>query len=212
MLMLSAGAVVLTSSVFRELSPPAGQVGSLLLLWAGLFGAAIYAVFAMRPVGILSFRGADVVWALAIATLFRLVVGVVHGAERSPFPIASVSASQSLADWAFTNFVFAGLAGPLVEESFFRLALLPVIFMLLVPRFGALGGGVFAVFVSAAGFAALHIVYNAPDAASAVELFVLGFLCSSLVLLTGRVWGAVLLHVSYNVVFLAFSVAGFVLS
>lgn len=212
MLLLSAGAAVLTSSAFREMSPPAGQVGSLLLLWTGLFGAAIYATFAMRPVGILSFRGSDVVWALAIATLLRLVVGVVHGVETSPFPIASVSASGSLVDWAVTNFAFAGLAGPFVEESFFRLALLPVIFTLLVPRFGALGGGMLAAFVSAAGFAALHIVFNAPDAASVVELFVLGFLCSSLVLLTGRVWGAVLLHVSYNAGFLAFSMAGFVLS
>jgi len=58
----------------------------------------------------------------------------------------------------------------------------------------------------------LHSAFESLALASGVQLFVVGAVCALTVLLTGRMWGAVCIHVVYNVSFLMLAVLGTMLA
>ena len=72
--------------------------------------------------------------------------------------------------------------------------------------------GVAALLVSSGGFVLLHATGGSLSIADAVQLLAVGGMGGLLVLLTGRIWGAVLTHVVYNASYLALVAAGTLLS
>ena len=66
--------------------------------------------------------------------------------------------------------------------------------------FGRLTAGLVALLVSTGLFVLVHGLDRSTLAAGCVlSLALLGLVCGLLVLLTGRIWGAVLVHVVFNV-------------
>lgn len=194
--------------VARTLWPANSGSLSLLLTWLGLASAIVYAFARGRPAGLTRLRPVDLVLAVGLGVGLRLLQGVVSGTSSTAFPQPFSPTDLDFSSWLWGELLPAGLGGPVVEELFFRAVLLVSVFQALRRTLGYLSAGVTALLISAGSFVLLHSAFAPVALPEGIMLFSLGATCAGLVLLTGRIWGAVCLHIVYNVTFLLISLAG----
>lgn len=187
---------------------PWASVASLLPLWLGLAAPAALLLARARPKGLLRLRMTDAVWGLGLGLALRLVQGVLERADLQAFPTVQSSGGPFSSGWWFEQVVASGVVAPLAEEFFFRAVVLVTIYRLLRREFGAVAAGAVALVCSAGTFVLLHEAFALLSVAAAVQLFLVGVVCAALVLLTGRIWGAVLVHVVYNLTFIGLTIIG----
>ncbi len=190
-----------------RVTAPWAPTVSLLALWAGLLGAVVWAFVRARPAGILTFRPTDLVWGLGVGLGLRLVQGLLSDANSAPFP-ASASFFGLLSVGNAGDIFAAGFAGPVIEEFFFRAVLLVALYQLFRRSLGHVAAGVTATLASAGAFICLHAAFGALSLSDGLQLFLVGVACSGLVIMTGRIWGAVLAHIVYNFSFVLLGVLG----
>lgn len=207
-LSLGVAGALISIALGVSLARPGGVL-ALVTLWAFLLAGFIY--FALTvPIGSLfAFRGSDVVWGVGVAVVLRLLEGLLLGAAFAPFPAVS---SPSVAAWIGEVVLPAGLIGPLVEELYFRAFLAVIVFRMLAPRTGQVIAGFAATCVSAGAFVLLHACFAPLPLLDALILLAVGAACAALVLLTGRICGAILLHATYNFLFIVLAALGTVLA
>lgn len=191
---------------------PGVPIASTLALWAGLVAATAYAFARARPAGLLRVRFTDLLWGLGLGLALRTIQGWVSGADVSAFPSASSTPGVPDQAWWLTQFLPAGLIGPIVEEFFFRAVVLVVVYQVFRRSVGMTAAAMTALLVSAGLFVLLHGMRGSLLLADGIVLFAVGASCGLLLLLTGRLWGAVILHVVYNLSFLALAVTGAILT
>ena len=188
-------------------SPWSGLV-SQVVLWVGMIFPIAYAFRRGRPAGLLAFRPVDVLYAVTLGVFLRILQGWITDAGSQPIPsIATLDGSLS-PTWLLTDAVPAGLIAPTVEEFFFRGVILVAVYSMLRRPAGSFAAGLAAVLVSTATFVLLHAVDGSLPLTEALPLGAVGLTCALLVMLTGRIWGAVLVHVVYNATMLALVAAG----
>lgn len=205
--LVGMGAGVLCAGVSNLLVPEIPIV-STLALWAGLVAATAYAFARARPAGLLRIRFTDLLWGLGLGLALRAVQGWASGANVTAFPSASSTPGVPASTWWLTEFWPAAFIGPMVEEFFFRAVMLVSVYQVFRRSVGMAAAAVTALLVSAGLFVLLHGMRGSLPLADGMMLLAVGAVCGLLVLLTGRLWSAVILHVAYNVSFLALAVAG----
>ncbi len=192
-------------------SPWAPLVSSLVL-WAGMLFPVYFAFRRGRPAGLLTFRPVDLLYAAALGIFLRLLQGWITDAGSRPMPSVTTLDGSLPATWFVTDALPAALIGPTVEEFFFRTVVLVAVYSALRRPAGAFAAGLGAVLVSTATFMLLHAIDGSLPLSEALPLGAVGLVCSLLVILTGRIWGAVLVHIVYNTTMVALLFAGTVLS
>ena len=190
---VAARALVAAPSWVRTVTP-------YLIVWAGLLAPLIW----VRPqwrtptrdggVGSI-FRPIDLVYALALGLALRAFAQVTGAAVNGPqslWPtVARFDGKLPELFW-FTAVVAAVLVAPLLEEVVFRGIVLPGL-----ARFGTVTG----LLGSALLFAAFHVLQSSGPGAmliAAVSSTAVGVVCAALTLTTGRLAGAIGVHVVYN--------------
>lgn len=181
------------------------------VLWAGLLAAVIIAIVRARPAGLFRFTAQDILWGIGFGAILRLTQGLLSDPGTMIFP-RSDALSTSPYRWLVGEAIPATVFGPNVEELFFRAVLLVTVYQMLRRSIGPLSAAVTASLASAGAFVCLHAAFGPLDLADGLQFFLVGLTCSLLVFLTGRVWGAVVAHVVYNVTYLALVVIGTVFS
>ncbi|WAC68499.1 CPBP family intramembrane glutamic endopeptidase [Microbacterium sp. SL75] len=181
---------------------------SLLTLWAGMGVAICAAIARARPAGLLRFKATDILWGVGVGLLLRTGAGAISGVNISSFPTTGSLDGSVPIRWWWTQAVPAALVAPVVEELFFRAVVLVAVYQILRRSVGPLTAGLTAALSSAGTFVLLHAAFAAVEFVSGLELFALGMVCSATVLLTGRIWGAVLIHAVYNATFVALTLIG----
>lgn len=187
-------------------------MSSTVLMWLAMGGAVIFAFLRGRPAGLLSFCPSDLLWGLAMGLALRGLQGVIGRANDLPFPAASGSGSGLSTEWWLAVALPAGVVAPVLEEAFFRGLALVSIYQILRGSVGSLAAGATALLGSSGAFVLLHATSGALPLADGMQLFIVGGTCALLVLLTGRIWGAILSHVIYNASYLGLVVAGTLLA
>lgn len=205
---VGVGAGVLGAGVVNVLLP-ATPILSTLALWSGLIAATAFAFIRARPAGLMRIRPTDLLWGLGFGLMLRALQGWVSGSDAAAFPSTSSTAGAS---WWLTTLLPAGFLGPLVEEFFFRAVLVVTIYQVMRRSVGQVAAAATALLVSAGVFVVLHGTRGALLLNDGLMLFGVGAACGLLVLLTGRLWGAVLLHVVYNLSYLTLVVIGMALA
>ncbi|MGO1855262.1 MAG: lysostaphin resistance A-like protein, partial [Microbacteriaceae bacterium] len=161
----------------------------------------------------------DVLYAVVLGGVLRVVQGwltVVFGGSGSLPSYSSIDGGLP-AFWWLEGLVGGALVVPVVEEFFFRGLLLVVIFTL-VRRFagndraGVGLGGFVAVAASTGLFVMTHYLTGPLSAEAAMSLTLVGLVCGMLVVFTGRIWPAVLVHIVYNGTGVLLTVAGTLLA
>lgn len=191
-------------------APYAGLL-SQVALWVGMLVPVIYAFMRGRPAGLLKFRPVDLLYAVTLGILLRLLQGWMTDAGSQPFPSATTLDGSLPSDWIVREFIPSALIAPTVEEFFFRTVLLVSIYSVLRRAAGSFAAGFAAVLVSTATFILMHAVDGSLPVVEALTLGAVGLTCSLLVILTGRIWGAVLVHIVYNATMLGLIALGTVL-
>jgi membrane protease YdiL (CAAX protease family) len=97
---------------------------------------------------------------------------------------------------------------PVIEELFFRAILIVTIFQMLRRSVGPVAAGATALLASGGMFVLLHGFSDALSVLTGLQLLAVGLTCGLIVLLTGRIWGAVLVHAIYNASYVLLVLAG----
>ena len=178
---------------------------SYLAVWVPLLGAVGVACYVKgsrslsRDFG-LRFRPLDLLWGLAIGLLARVAASLLEIIGYGQMGSSAVTLEQPVYDgwWVFGVILAPIILAPVIEELFFRGLLLRA---LLAGTAASVPIEATAIVVSAAIFAVLHVVEAGSGTAAVVvglSTFVVGVLTAILVVLTGRLGGAVIAHVTFN--------------
>ncbi len=110
--------------------------------------------------------------------------------------------------FVFTDVLAPVVIAPVIEEFFFRAVVLVSLYSLLRRPVGSVVAGGVAVVASTGLFVMLHTLSGALAVDAVLSLALLGLVCGLLVMLTGRIWPAVLVHVVFNASFVVLALAG----
>ncbi|WP_120003295.1 CPBP family intramembrane glutamic endopeptidase [Nesterenkonia muleiensis] len=200
-------AIVLSVTARTYLAAPVGPVVSSLVLWTGMAVPVVIAIARSRPRGLFRFRWTDLLWGLALGLLLRMVQGWLEVAAGSAGGLPAYSTIDGTlgATWLLLGLLGPVLILPLVEEFLFRGVVLVTIYR--TARRG-LEAGILAVAASTATFVGIHAVNGMSRWDEPVYLFLLGMTCGFLVLFTGRIWGAVFVHMVFNGMWVALALVG----
>ncbi|MGX1701069.1 CPBP family glutamic-type intramembrane protease [Microbacterium sp. NPDC055357] len=189
---------LLTAAILQWLRPESEVLATAIILIA-MAGVCVWAFVRSRPAGLLRFRSVDLVYGLGAALLLRLVQGWIDVGLTgyASFPTHPVMGERPRVEaWMLGGLDV--LVEPVVEEFFFRGVILVAVFTLLRRRFGPVAAAAAALLVSAASVALVHLVVPTTEPGGPWAVAALGIVCGLSVLLTGRIWAAVLAHVGFG--------------
>jgi uncharacterized protein len=196
--LLSLGAGVLAAALLRAVLP----VAAPLAIGLGMLAAVVWAFRRSRPVGLLRFRAVDLLWGIGLALLLRVAQGWIAvaagGSGALPTSAVEGGAGFPAGTAADAALLVAGVVVvPVLTVLLVRAVMLVSLFTALRRRLGAPAAGIVAVLVCAAVSALVQAVTSAFDVAALAPALLLGLVCGALVMLTGRIWAAVLVHLLY---------------
>ncbi|RLK47965.1 CPBP family intramembrane glutamic endopeptidase [Microbacterium telephonicum] len=192
--LLSLGAGVVLGDLVGVAVPLLGQV----VLWVSMLVPVVLALVWSRPVGLLRFRAIDLLWGVGLGLLVWMIQGWTAGREVE-FPSLVRIDGALPTGWWFTDLIAPVLIAPVVEEFFFHGVLLVAFYAWLRRPLGGFTAGLTALLVTAAVFVVLHTALAPGAVSDVIALAVLALTTGLAVLLTGRIWTAVLVHIVYNV-------------
>lgn len=207
-MLAGVGAGLIGAYFAARISVPWAPFASTIALWLGLLAAISFALARAQPAGLFRFRSIDLLWGIGLGLGLRLVQGLLSGSHATAFPSMTPSEGFPEHAWWIATVLSAGLFAPLIEETMFRGVLLVAVYGLLFRGLGGFAASVTAVLCSAGSFVLLHAAFTELALASGVQLFIVGTTCALIVIFTGRLAGAVLAHIVYNVTFLVLAVLG----
>lgn len=209
--LLGVGVGVLLGGTLSLVLPAAwGGQAATAVLWLGMLVPIVWAFARARPAGLLRFRLLDLLWGVGLGLILRMVQGwlaVAAGGSGALPSYPSIGGSLP-SGFVVTDVLAPVVIAPVIEEFFFRAVVLVSVYTLLRRPVGRLMAGVTAVVVSTASFVLLHSVSGALPVDAVISLSLLGLVCGTLVMLTGRIWPAVLVHVIYNGTYVVLALAG----
>ncbi len=180
-----------------------------LCIWVGMLVPVVVGLRRSRPIGLLRFRAVDLLYGVVLGILLRLVHGWISAAGGDTGFPSYPTVDGKLGDtWWFTDVVAPVLVAPVIETFFFHVVVLITVYTALRRRAGALAAGITACSAVVALFVFTHAIAGVTATPAVVALALLAAVCAALVLLTGRIWGAVLTHSSFNATFMLLGVVG----
>lgn len=193
---------------------PWASIAATGLVWIGMLVPIILVFRRSRPVGLLRFRPLDLLWGLGLAVALRIVQGSVAQSVSGEASLPSFTTIDgATADgWWVEAVLGAVVIAPAIEEFFLRGLVLVSVFTILRRPLGHLAAGIIAGMVSTGLFVLAHSMTGAVSIDAVIATTLLGFTCSAVVLLTGRIWGAVLIHALYNASFVVLALMGTLLA
>jgi uncharacterized protein len=208
---LSLGAGVLAASAVQTLV--GGAVGAVLgsvVLWAAFAVPVVLALVRSRPRGLLRLRPVDLLYAVVLGVVLRLVQGWLEQAAggSGAWPVYPGIGGQLPPGWFYDAVVATVVVAPVLEEAFFRGVVLVAVYSAVRRMAGRPLAAAVATLVSTALFVMAHALLAPLSWDAVVSLSLLAVVNSVLVLATGRIWAAVLVHVVYNASWVALATAG----
>ncbi|WP_314505840.1 type II CAAX endopeptidase family protein [uncultured Microbacterium sp.] len=208
--LIGVGLGVVLGTLVTVVLPSAGGLAATAVLWLGMLVPIVWAFTRSRPAGLLRLRFLDLLWGVGLGLILRMVQGwlaVATGGSGALPSYPSIGGSLP-SGFVFSDVLAPVVIAPVLEEFFFRGVVLVSLYRLLRRPVGAVMAGAVSVVVSAGLFVMLHSLDGALSVDEVISLALLGVVCGALVMLTGRIWPAVLTHVVYNGSFVVLAVAG----
>ena len=184
-----------------------------LALWTVLIVTVVIAYRISIPRRLFEFRWSDVTTGIFVGLCLRFLADSLTAQSQGflAWPSFAASVNELPAFWWLNSILADGLVAPIVEELFFRgflLVALYTVFRRMTKSPAA--AGVAATFISAAVFMLAHAVAAsfAVTVAGAVSLVAVGIATAVVTLGTGRIWGAVFAHLTFNGVWVCLAMVG----
>ena len=161
-----------------------------VLIWLALLVPIVIGFRRSTPRGLLRFRAQDLLTGLMFGLALRAVAGW----------MAPLAAWPTLDSW-WTDALAPALVGPVVEEFFFHGLLLVALYTVFRRASRSrLAAGTATALITTALFVLAHQLTGALDDhwSRPASITLVALVGALLVLLTGRIWSAVILHVTFN--------------
>lgn len=209
--LISVGAAILFAALLVWLWPsPWAPASATAILWIGMLVPVVAAFLRSRPIGLLRLRPLDLLYGVVLGAMLRVTQGWLElaagGSGALPSYVLIDGAPPT--GWWLTDILGAAIIAPVLEEFFFRGVVLVTIYTMLRRPIGRAVAGAVALLVSSGLFLLAHGLTLTVAFGETLSLALLGLVCGLLVLLTGRIWGAVLVHVVYNVSYIVLALIG----
>ena len=178
-----------------------GAVASVIV---GIAGIALLGRF--RPEGFLSLRGLDVLWGVVLGAILPFLAGIFAGGGG--WPAFGALSPRWLVLGMFVPYIMIGMLTVFASGFVLTLTL-----RVTEPRLPGVWSRAIAAVVAAVAFAIIPIVFRGDVSGMPVALpVVFGVAAGIFVALSRRLWGAIVLGIVFTTVWIAMSVAGFVLA
>ncbi|MBZ4486878.1 CPBP family intramembrane metalloprotease [Microbacterium sp. cx-55] len=209
---LGAGILIATAATEFIGGVLGGWIGTVVL-WVAMLVPVIYGFTRSVPRGLLRFRATDVLFGLVFGVALRVITGWLEQAASgvSVWPAYPTVDGGLGADWWFGDLLLPVVIAPVVEELFFHALLLVALYtafrrLTRAPAVAGFG----AALVSTGVFVLLHQLTGSLGAtwASAAAIALVGLVGATLVLVTGRFWGALLTHAVFNASYVVLALVG----
>jgi uncharacterized protein len=213
--LLALGAGLIASATLVTVVPGEwGSVLGLVVSWIAFLAVIVVALMRSRPRGLLRFRPVDLLYGVALGGMLRLAQGTMAGAFGEPtvWPTYPSIGGALPPRWWFDEALGTVLIAPVLEEFLFRAVILVAVYTAVRRLAGRAFGAVAATLASIGLFVLAHAVLAPLSLGAAASLVLLALVASVLVLSTGRIWGAVLVHIVYNATWVALATVGTLLS
>lgn len=200
----------------------AATMASLLLppLTALVVGAGVWAVALVAPVllalrhgppsGLFRVRVLEILVGLVAGAIVRLAAVAVSTPKPAGWPTLPTLDGKLASETLLADVLIPVIVAPVTEELFFR-GLLLVSIVAVLQRWGGSRtvSAASGVLLTTGLFVALHAVTGDVSGwADATTLAIVATACAALVLVTGRIWSAVALHLSFNALAVGAAVLG----
>ncbi|WOF22255.1 type II CAAX endopeptidase family protein [Microbacterium betulae] len=202
--------LLLAAAVEAYLPRAPGEIVGTLVLVVAMAVSAVVALRRGRPRGLLELRPSDLLYGVALGLLLRIAEGslALAAGDSGALPAFATLDGEIPVVSVLTTALLSVLVAPVVEELLFRGVVLVTVFR--IARRGV-DGALLALVASTAAFVGLHAVTGMTRWDQPVTLSLVGLTCGILVLTTGRIWGAVLVHAVFNASYVVLAVVGTVL-
>ncbi|WOQ69205.1 type II CAAX endopeptidase family protein [Microbacterium limosum] len=214
--MISFAIGTLASAAIHAAAPtPAGRTLAAVAVWAGMLAPIVLALRRSRPRGLLRLRGVDILYGVVLGVSLRVCQGWLDQAAAggvTPFPAYPTIDGALPASWWFGDLLAPVVISPVLEEFFFRAVLLIAIYSVARRALGGAVAGFVAVITTTGLFVVAHTLSGALAWDDAAAYTLVGLTCGLLVVLTGRIWGAVLTHAIFNASWVALATVGTLLA
>lgn len=202
--LVALGIALLAAAVIRGFdSAPASTLIADAVVLVGMLTATLIAFMRARPKPLLRFRAIDLVYGLAVGLILRLIQGWLEVAAGGD---GALPAPSSQGAWALSSALL--VVSPFVVEVFLRGVLLVTAYSVVRRMTSPLPAMITAIALSAAATVAVQAVAGGSSWDAWLTPLIVGVVCGALVMATGRVWGAVLVHLFFNASWIALAAAG----
>jgi membrane protease YdiL (CAAX protease family) len=203
------GQSVITSRSTAAVATFAGHA----VLWILVGGAVLFAYRKSVPRGLFTFRRADIILGIGCGLVVRFVVDALRWRSEGylAWPTLNSVDGHLAPLWWLDAVVAALVISPVVESLFFQGFLLVAMYTVMRRAIDSSKvAGVSAALVVAAILVGVNIlvVGSSLSGLTLVSLALTSLVASALVLLTGRYWSALVLHVTLNALGLVVALVG----
>lgn len=209
--LLSLGAGILVGTLIASVwDSPWVAASATVLVWIGMLAPTVWALSRSRPRGLLRFRAVDLLYGLVLGGLLRLTQGWMEVAAGGTGALPSfglIDGRLPAEVWVVDGFGGVVVA-PLIEEFFFHGVILIALYTVLRRPFGKPAAAIVAIVASGGLFVLVHSMLLSLPVDQVFALALLALICGLLVVLTGRIWGAVFVHLTFNASFLLLALVG----
>ncbi|MGF2948877.1 CPBP family intramembrane glutamic endopeptidase [Microbacterium alcoholitolerans] len=205
------GLTLLVAAAIRSFS--AGAVAPIvanMVVLVGMLVAIVIAFLRAKPRPLLRWRAVDILYGLGAGLALRVVQGwlAVAAGEDGAFPSYSTARQRVGDPWLLGDIGSLLLFAPVIEELFFRGVLLVTAYSVVRRMAGRVPAMMVAVTLSTAAYVGAHAWTTGVSWEAWASPLIIGVVSAALVFVTGRIWGAVVLHFVMNVTFVALALIG----
>lgn len=209
---LAAGLGLLAAAAsHRFIGGALGNWLALFAIWLGFVVPVVIALTRSVPRGLFRWRWTDLMVGVALGLAIRGLQGAVQGyGLPRPWPSYLTFNGSLPPTWWLDQLLIPGVITPVVEELFFH-GLLLVALYTLVRRHShsKIAAGTASALAVTGVFVLMHVATSsAITGDAAVGVAAIGLVGAVVVLLTGRIWAAVILHLVYNLSYVALALIG----
>lgn len=208
--LLSLGAALVVAALLQAGTGAALAQARTGVVWVGMLVPVVVGLSRSRPAGLLRLRPVDLLYGMVLGLLLRIVQGwlEVGTGGAGAFPTFVRIDGRLSATWWLSDLLGPVVVAPVIEELFFRAVVLVALYTASRRALGRRPAAVVAAIGSTVLFMLVHGVNGALTIDGVISATLLGLVASTLVLTTGRVWGAVLVHLAFNASYVALALVG----
>lgn len=208
--LVALGGSLLLAAAIRGFNPmSASAIIADAVVLIGMLVVVVVAFLRARPRPLLQLRAVDIMYGIGLGLALRLAQGwlAVAAGDDGAFP-AYAATGDAGNIWIVADAGLSVLIAPVLEGLFFQGVLLVTAYSVTRRMSSHVPAILVSLALSTAAFVATHAWTNGYSWEAWATPMLVALTCGALVLSTGRVWSSVVLHFTFNAIYVTLALIG----